>query len=140
VAEPSTVTEGAVHLSVPASTANLRVVRLVAASLATDLGFGVDEIEDVRVAVDELAALLLESSPGAGDGPEGRRLDLDLGSDGGVLEVQGSCEAPADGEPELHGVAAELLSLLVDEYEVGSGAGRWWFRLRRAHRVDDDAE
>jgi hypothetical protein len=143
VAEPSTVTDGSVHLSVPASTANLRVVRLVAASLATDLEFGVDEIEDVRVAVDELAALLLEATPGVADGSDGRRLELEmLAAEDGALEVRGSCPPPADaeGEPELHGVAAELLSLLVDDYEVGADADRWWFRLRRGHRVDDGAE
>lgn len=133
---------GAVHLSVPAATANLRLVRLVAASMATDLDFGVDEIEDVRVAVDELAAVLLEADPGATggvdspDGRDGRQLDVRLVADGATLEVHGSCPAPTDGSPALHDVAAELLSLLIDEYEVGADDGRWWFRLRRGHRVD----
>lgn len=152
MAEPSTFEDGVVHLSVPAATANLRVLRLVAASVAADLDFGIDEVEDVRVAVDELAALLLEADPGtpadgngdggaAADGSDGRRLDVHLRSDGGVLEVRGSCPAPAEADsiPELHDVAAELLSLLVDEYEVGADADRWWFQLRRGHRVDSDA-
>jgi hypothetical protein len=143
VAEASTLDDGAVHLSVPASTANLRVVRLVAASLATDLDFGIDEIEDVRVAVDELAALLLEADPGdvhldGADGSDGRRLEVQLRSVDGVLEVRGSCAPPVTGEPELHSVAAELLSLLTDDYEVGTDDGTWWFRLRRGHRVDSD--
>ena len=141
-ADPS-ATDDAVHLSVPASTANLRVVRLVAASLATDLDFGVDEIEDVRVAVDELAAVLLDvHGAGDSDGSDGRRLDVQLVAADGALEVRGASAPPADtdggaAEPTLHEVAAELLSLLVDEYEVGAEDGRWWFRLRREHRVDE---
>ena len=57
-----------------------------------------------------------------------------------VLTVLGSCQAPgeAGSPPEVHEVAAELLSLLTDGYEVGADDGRWWFRLRRGHRVDSD--
>jgi hypothetical protein len=132
--------DGVVRLSVPAATANLRVVRLVAASLAADLEFGVDEIEDVRVAVDELAAVLLEPAEPNGDGPDLGRLDVRYEVDGEILSVHGSCRAPRDGSeaPAVHEVAAELLSLLTDGYEVGAADGRRWFRLRRGHRVDSD--
>jgi hypothetical protein len=126
-----------VQLSLPASTGNLRVVRLVAASLAADLEFGVDEIEDIRVAVDELAAALLDNGEHSATGTSTNRLDLEFTTDGDMLSVTGSTPAPVASEatPVVHAVAAELLGLLTDGYEVGADGGRWWFRLSRGHRV-----
>ncbi|MCB1003894.1 MAG: hypothetical protein KDB35_06875 [Acidimicrobiales bacterium] len=48
-----------VRLHLPADSRYLRLLRLVASSMAADLGFPVDELEEVRVAVDELGSALL---------------------------------------------------------------------------------
>jgi anti-sigma regulatory factor (Ser/Thr protein kinase) len=50
-----------VRVRIPASPAYLRVVRLVVADLASRLGFTIDEIEDLKIAVDELAAYMTGS-------------------------------------------------------------------------------
>ena len=50
-----------VRVKIPASPVYLRVVRLVAADLASRLGFTIDEIEDLKIAVDELAAYMTGS-------------------------------------------------------------------------------
>ena len=47
-----------VTIRIPASPAYIGVVRLVAAGLATRLSFTIDEIEDLKIAVDELCAYL----------------------------------------------------------------------------------
>jgi anti-sigma regulatory factor (Ser/Thr protein kinase) len=47
-----------IKLNIPASPAYLQVVRLIAAGLATRLRFTIDEIEDLKIAVDELSAYL----------------------------------------------------------------------------------
>jgi serine/threonine-protein kinase RsbW len=52
-----------IELTVPALTAYLGVVRTATAGLAARLGFTLDEIEDLRIAVDEACAMLL-SLPG----------------------------------------------------------------------------
>jgi serine/threonine-protein kinase RsbW len=52
-------TADVVHLSVPASGAWLGVLRTATASLASRLQFTLDEIEDLRIAVDEACAILL---------------------------------------------------------------------------------
>ena len=49
--EASSVRRGAGGAASPAS---LRVVRMVAATLVADDGFDIDEVDDVRMAVDEL--------------------------------------------------------------------------------------
>jgi serine/threonine-protein kinase RsbW len=47
-----------VSIKIPASPAYLSVVRLVAAGMASRLKFTIDEIEDLKIAVDELSAYL----------------------------------------------------------------------------------
>jgi serine/threonine-protein kinase RsbW len=61
VPEPSTTDQAAdvVLLAVPASGAWLGVLRTATASLASRLSFTLDEIEDLRIAVDEACAILL---------------------------------------------------------------------------------
>lgn len=54
---------GDVVLEVPAEPSSLRVVRMVAATVAADAGFDIDAVDDVRMAVDELCAAILESRP-----------------------------------------------------------------------------
>jgi serine/threonine-protein kinase RsbW len=49
-----------VELTVPASAAYVSVLRTVAASLAVKRDFTIDEIDDLRIAVDEACALLLD--------------------------------------------------------------------------------
>jgi serine/threonine-protein kinase RsbW len=48
-----------VELTVPAQVPYLAVVRTATAGLAARLGFTLDEIEDLRIAVDEACAMLL---------------------------------------------------------------------------------
>lgn len=47
-----------VSINIPASPIYIQVVRLVAAGLASRLEFTLDEIEDLKIAVDELSAYL----------------------------------------------------------------------------------
>ncbi|SDT22598.1 serine/threonine-protein kinase RsbW [Actinopolymorpha singaporensis] len=51
-----------VELGVPARTAYVSVLRTTAAALAARLDFTLDEIEDLRIAVDEASALLLHQA------------------------------------------------------------------------------
>jgi serine/threonine-protein kinase RsbW len=55
-----------VELRVPASGAYLAVLRTATAGLAARLDFTIDDIEDLRIAVDEACALLIPlATPGA---------------------------------------------------------------------------
>ena len=51
-----------IRLTIPADFRYLRLARVTAAAIAADLDFSVQDIDDVRVAVDELAALLIEDA------------------------------------------------------------------------------
>src|SRR5256885_16875050 len=67
-----------VRLAVPATPEFLRLARLTVAGVASRMGFTYDEVEDLRIAIDELCFALvgtagpggdieLRSSPGAGE-------------------------------------------------------------------------
>lgn len=63
---PSGATRDVVVLRLPASGAYLSVLRTATASLASRLDFTIDDIEDLRIAVDEACAMLLvQAVPGA---------------------------------------------------------------------------
>src|SRR4051794_25430514 len=51
-----------VQLIIPATSRFLRLARLTAAGLAGDLGYPIDAIEDLRIAVDELCAAIIEDT------------------------------------------------------------------------------
>jgi len=116
-----------VRLAIPAEARHLRLARLTAAGIAGDAGFTLEDIEDLRVAVDEVCAILIE---GAGDDAE-VELRYRVGID--ELVIEGACPNGA-GEPELHPVARELLAMTADEYEVGRDGASVVFRLvKRRH-------
>ncbi len=73
-----------VSLKIPASPAYLHVVRLIAAGLASRLHFTIDEIEDLKIAVDELSAYLTGAQGRAG------MLELTFDIDGRNLQITGT--------------------------------------------------
>src|SRR5688500_20320112 len=59
VSVSGTAVEDAVEIRLPADSAYLSVLRTATAGLAARLDFTLDEIEDLRIAVDEACAMLL---------------------------------------------------------------------------------
>ena len=106
----------------------LRVARLTAAGIASDLGFGLQDLEDLRVAVDELCAVLMDGLASSAE------LELRYVIGDGALEIHGRCPA-LGAAPELHPVAAELLRMTADEFEISADAEGRSFRLVK-HRHD----
>jgi len=50
-------------MTVPARSEHLRVLRLVTASFAASLELDIDQLDDLRIAIDELCGLLIEHAP-----------------------------------------------------------------------------
>ena len=119
---------GDIVLSFPAQSTNLRIARLTASSVATDLGFGLDDTEDLRVAVTELAGVLIDDDDAAADGA---RLELRFRTDGHTVVVEGR-RSQVDGEvPELDPIARELLNVTTDEHRLTTEDGDWTFSVRK---------
>ena len=76
-------TRDRVRVSMPAEGAYLSVLRTATAGLAARLDFTLDEIEDLRIAVDEACAMLLSQAiPGTS-----LECDFDLGTDSMTITV-----------------------------------------------------
>ena len=124
-AEGATVTddaaaEGAVLIEIPADRRFIGLTRVAAVSLAADLDVSIDDVEDLRISVDELVGHLIEAADGRGQ----VRLRLDL--DGPTVTVTGQCVPHAVvGEPDE--LTRRILESTADDYETGDGG----FRLRK---------
>jgi anti-sigma regulatory factor (Ser/Thr protein kinase) len=113
-----------VRLTLPTTPQLLRVARLTAAGLAGRLGFSFDEIEDVKIAVDELCFALV----GARGRPGSLTLlyTLDLGR----LVIEGT--ATYEGTPPEVApteLSSQILAAVVDEHELSDDGDGLRFRL-----------
>ena len=71
-----------IELRIPPDAAYVRVARLAAGDMGGRVGFSVDELDDVRLAVDEVCAILI----GAG----GAALELRMQAQGRTLIIEGA--------------------------------------------------
>jgi serine/threonine-protein kinase RsbW len=112
-----------VRLSMPASPHLLRVARLTAAGLAGRLGFSFDEIEDVKIAVDELCFAVVGSKGRPGT------LTLRYLLNADSLTIEGS--GPGDGgpDPEPTEFSSQILNAVVDEHALSQEGDELRFRL-----------
>jgi hypothetical protein len=114
----------AVVLDVPAVPSSLRILRLAAADSAADAGLDLDGIESARIAVDELASLVL-----AIDG--GDRLVVRFRRSPGRLEVRGTRASEAAEPPVVDPIARELLSVCVSDWQVDRAPDELVFRFEQ---------
>lgn len=123
-------TGGDVRLVVPAAPEYLRLVRLTAAGMASRLGFSFDEVEDLRIAVDELCFHLLGEDDVIPSDEE-RTMDLVYSAGSDSITITGRT-ALTGAVPEQSELSEQILDALVDEHEVGGGTnGTVTFRLMK---------
>ena len=125
-----------VTLSIPVSADLLVLARLTAATVASRAGFDVEEIEDLRLAVDELCISLVNEGGGG-------RLELEFIRDSGLIEVSCTHQATADdsvvdvvSDLSLEGLSSRILDALVDAHGQDNRGGyeRAWLRKQRARQ------
>lgn len=124
----------AVQLIVPAEAGSARLARLVAAGVAADASFTLDDTEDLRVAVSELVALLVEGA----ENPD-EQITLTYRRDDDAVEVTGQRPMPAakttsanDGAT-ADDLALEILRVVVDQHDYSHDeSGRHFHLLKRA--------
>ena len=119
-----------VSIRIPASPAYLNVVRLVAAGLASRLRFTIDEIEDLKIAVDEMSAYLT--------GAQGREGTLEVSfivSDDRI-EIRGEGDfAPGQKvRTELTDFSRVILKAVVDSASLEQTDGSPVFNLSKSKR------
>jgi serine/threonine-protein kinase RsbW len=125
----------AVTLVIPARSRYLRLARLTAAGIGADLGFGIDDIEDLRVAVDEACAKLIQGCTDD-EHESDHHIELRYQVFGDRLAISGSAPCGAGMVTELHPVARELLELTADEHDFSTVDGAQTFRLVKRRPTD----
>jgi serine/threonine-protein kinase RsbW len=125
-----------IRLSVPATSAAVRITRGGAAGLATRAGFTYREVEQIVLAVGEAAALLAPEADGDGT----LTVVFDVDSTGVRVDLQ-LTDRPGPGwASHVPGVAAAVLDASVDEWRVSDGGRRVQLvkRLSDTDEADDD--
>ncbi|MDQ1722429.1 MAG: serine/threonine-protein kinase RsbW [Pseudonocardiales bacterium] len=122
-----------VELTVPADPAYLSVLRAVIASLAARRDFTLDEIDDLRIAVDEAGALLL---PHAGPASQ---LSAVFGGSATSLRVEVAVTVPTGhpGQPDRTSFAWLVLTALTDSVALAESGSRLSLILSKARGARD---
>jgi hypothetical protein len=102
----------------------LRFVRVTAAGLGSRLGFSYDQVEDLRLAIDELCFNLT----GASGRPGTVEVRFLVNDDFLEVMAEGSFEDGRDNPPESEW-SKVILAALVDHYELTAGPTGPRFRL-----------
>jgi serine/threonine-protein kinase RsbW len=118
--------DDSVEIRLPADSAYLSVLRTATAGLAARLNFTLDEIEDLRIAVDEACAMLLPQAI------ETAQLTCRFRLGGDTLEVTVLVPTTRGDLPEKETFAWTVLTALAGQVESGSDEERQvWIRLRK---------
>lgn len=112
--EPTAGDDDHFDVIVPLRTRYASTVRMIAASLGAEAGFTVDEIDDLRLALDEVFSLLAQRHVGD-------RVRTRFRLDGHQL-IAGLTLESGDVDIEPDDLAANILRSVVDRYEF-SAAG-----------------
>lgn len=117
--------DGEVRLAVPAQPEYLRMTRILAAGVASRVGFTLDEVDDLRIAIDELCFSLV--------GPNGRpgtvTVRYQLLADGVVVAGEGHFADGAHHTPLLSPMSMQILTTVADECQLEPGLEGPTFRL-----------
>ena len=108
-------------LTLPAAPEFVRLARLTSAGLATRIGMGYDEVEDLRIAVGEACSLLI----GTGARPGAVTLTFSLVPDAVDVEIAGTLDGPPADDVDTD-LSDQILDAVVDDHTVDVAHDRVW--------------
>jgi serine/threonine-protein kinase RsbW len=115
-----------VELRIPADGAFLSVLRTATAGLAARLDFTLDDIEDLRIAVDEACSVVLPQAQPSSD----LRCAFHLAPGTLTVEVSAHCDEPRP--PHRDGFAWTVLSALTNSLDATVDGDTLTVRLSRS--------
>jgi len=118
-----------VELRLPADGAYASVLRTTTAALAARLDFTIDDIEDLRIAVAEAAAMVLEFAD------EGTELTAHFLLAPGEMTVEVSVGTATPPEPDYDSFGWQVLTTLASSAEVAVADGRFAVRMTMTSAV-----
>lgn len=120
-----------ISIKIPASPEYLQVVRLVAAGLASRLSFTLEDIEDLKIAVDELSAYITGAHGRSGT------LAVSFTLHGDRIQIRGIGEYTESYEvrTELTEFSRMILETVADSAELSASDGRPAFSVVKNKRA-----
>jgi anti-sigma regulatory factor (Ser/Thr protein kinase) len=114
-----------ITVRIPAQPQYLHIARLISAGLAARLGFTIDDIEDLKIAVDELAAYMT----GAGGRDGTLAFEFDVYKD--RIEIRGVGHFTSDVEvrTDLTEFSRMILDTVTDQASLEHADGMPTFKL-----------
>lgn len=106
---------------------SLALARTVASSVCAQLDFPIDQLDDVRLAVDEACSLLLAET-------DGSDVEVEFRPEADRLTITVSGGTRATSSPSPTSFAWLVISELCDEADAAVDAGRLTVRLRAQRR------
>lgn len=127
------VSDDEIRLVIPTDPAYGRIARIAAASLALRMGFSTSEVEDLRIAVDEMFILLSRpDDPGHPEEPAPKPTQTVHGQiafvyrvEPGVIEVRASSESTVADTPPCDEDCArfgEIVEGIVDSWSIDAAS------------------
>jgi hypothetical protein len=111
-----------VQLEIPGSPEFLRLARLAAADVGSRVGMTFEDLEDLRIAVDELGFTITDGRPET-------VLNLVFTLRDDALEIEGTCADDGGGGFAPTELARTIVAAVVDEYQLEAADGQRRFRL-----------
>lgn len=118
---PADIVADSIELVVPLQARYLSTVRVVTAAAAAELGFTVDEIDDLRLGVDEAVSLFgIADDGGAGDVETSRnlRIEIRLGVDGLRVILIALTGGERQRPDAVDVLGKKVLAAVVDGFEL----------------------
>jgi serine/threonine-protein kinase RsbW len=113
-----------IELALPGDSRFMRLARLVASGVATTCGLPLEEVEDFRVAVDEVCATLIEAGGGS-------PIRLSFTADIGTLVVTGTTQDVDHQGPDEDRLALsrQILDVIAESHQFSRTDGQARFTV-----------
>ncbi len=118
------VSSDVVELAIPRGHRHIATARLLAASIGADAGLDVDQIDDLRLAVDEAVAVVVEAATQPDTDGQDARVVLRFAAVAGAVTVRVASRPDATVLTRAHidPLALRILEAVADRFEVADGA------------------
>ena len=106
-------------VDLPLSARQAATVRVVAASLAADCGFNIDEIDDLRLGINEAVSIMTDV-----EAPSVARLIVEFTVEPKsiAVTVRRSQVVGLDGDEPIDELARRILGVVVDSFAISDGS------------------
>ncbi len=119
-----------VELRLPADGAYAAVLRTLTAGLAARLDFTMDDIEDLRIAVSEAAAMVLDEADAGAD------LVCHFRLEAGELRLDCSTTSASPTKPDYDSFGWQVLTTLTTEASIDAQPGHYAVRIALRSTLD----